>query len=205
MKKQKPELVNLAELARRAHVSPGAVQQFLRKQKTLGSPIPTTTGAHRREKLIDPSHPAIQGYLQNETHQPVNRVGAKPVAGAALEKLKAMTEKKELSAATLREKHIDREFVLQYLDEFLKTEKGELETMVNRVITGLTKQFGPVSRAKLKEVRRILAQPCRDALEMTSHEIEKFKRDTQPRTSTRPVVPASKGKPRGKKSNPLPR
>jgi hypothetical protein len=180
MKKQKMKLVNFVGLAKLANVTPAAVSQVLRKEAARGSPVPVTPGAHRREKLVDLNHPAIQGYLRNQTIQPSNRNGARPPTGAALEKLKAQTEKLELAAGVLREKHIDREFVLRYLDEFLKTEEGELKAMVDRIIDGLDKEFGHIDRAKLKEIKQILDQPCRDALEMTHHEIDKFKRDTQP-------------------------
>jgi hypothetical protein len=117
MKKQKAELVSFADLARRANVTPAAVSQFMRKQAAMGSPIPAVPGAHRREKLVDLSHPLIQGYLKNQTVQPSNRSGGAPPTGAALAKMKAQTEKTELSADVLRKRYVNREFALQYLDK----------------------------------------------------------------------------------------
>ena len=208
-KSKKPELVSFVELARRAHVTPAAVSQFIRKQAATGSPVPTVPGAHRREKLVDLNHPQVQGYLRNQTVQPSNRGGGQPPTDAALEKLRAMTEKTELSAAVLRNKFIDRSFVVQYLDELLKSEERELKAMVDRMLKKIAGEFGPASPSKIKEIKKILDRPCRDALALTRHEVEKFRRDTEPRimkpSGASGAKPPAKGKRNGKKNNPLSR
>ncbi|MDR1287113.1 MAG: hypothetical protein LBK08_05855 [Treponema sp.] len=198
MKKQKAELVTFAGLARRANVTPAAVSQFMRKQAATGSPVPAVSGAHRREKLVDLNHPLIRRYLENQTVQPSNRAGGAPPTCAALAKMKAQTEKTELSAGVLRGKYVDREFALQYLDELFETEKKELEAMVSRIIKQLAEEFGPADTAKIRKIRRTLEQPCNDALGLCRREIEKFRHDTGPRISAgEPAVPAPGGK-RGK-------
>jgi hypothetical protein len=124
-KSQKPEPVNLAEFARRAHVSPSAVQGFLRKQEARGEPVPTVSGAHRKERLVDMNHPAVRRYLQNLTAQPGNRAGVQPPTEAALEKLRAQCEKAELSAAAMRDQYISRDLVLQYIVKRRSAKRGE--------------------------------------------------------------------------------
>lgn len=198
MKKQKPELVNLAELARRAGVGPAAVSQFLRKQEALGSPVPTTPSAHRREKLVDVGHPLIQAYLKNQTVQPSNRGEGQPLTDAALEKLAALTEKTELSAAVLRGRYISRDLVLQAMDELQRIQKRELDAMVDRIVAKLSKEFGPIDNEQLDKIQKVLKRPCDDALELCSREIKKFRDDTKPRNLTAESAPASKRK-HGKK------
>jgi hypothetical protein len=200
-KTTKPEMITLAELARLAGVSQVAAGAFVRRQEEAGAPLVTLAG--RRTKTVDKNNPLIRAYIDNKTGQPVNRSGGrKPPGEAALAKLAAQTEKAELSAAALRARYISRTEALAYLDELLETEKKTLIEMVGRIIEGLTKEFGPVSRAKLREVRRILEQPCGDVITMTRREIEKFRRDTDPRI-TGPGNPAAGGK--HGKNNPLPR
>jgi hypothetical protein len=189
-------MITLAQMAALAGVSKPAATAFIHRQEASGVDLVTISG--RRTKMVNRNDPVVAGYIQNKTAQPGNRAGGTPPSGAALSKLKAQVEKVELSAATLRAKHIDREFVLRYLDKLMETEKLELAAMVDRIIKKLDKEFGPVSNAKTKEIRRIIEQPCEDAMELTRREIEKFRCDTEPRTfAGKPVVPAPKGK-RGK-------
>jgi predicted transcriptional regulator len=208
-KNKKPDLINFAELAKLAGVTAPAVSSFIRKQALAGSPVPVMPGANRREKLIDLNHPLVQGYLKNQTPQPGNRSGAKCATEAALEKLRAMTEKTELSAAVLRNKFIDRSFVAQYLDEFLKSEERELKAMVDRMLKQIAGEFGPVTSAKIKEIRKILERPAADALALTRHEVEKFRCGTEPRimkpSGASGAKPPAKGKRNGKKNNSIPR
>jgi hypothetical protein len=195
MKPKKPELITLAELARLAGVTPQAISVFIRKQEASGVRLTTMTG--RRTKAVDKNNPVISAYIKNVTAQPGNRDG-KPPAQAALSKMLAQIEKIELGAEALRSKYISRDLALAYLDKLLEIKKRELTFMVDRIIDGLNKKFGPVSRAKVKEIRRILQRPCDDVLAMTRHEIEKFRRDTQPWTpAAEPAAPAV-GKKHGK-------
>jgi hypothetical protein len=189
MKKQKPELINLRELARRAGVGPAAVSQFLRKQEALGSPVPTTPGSHRRMKLVDINHPLIQGYLTNQTQRPGGRAGGKPPTDAALAKLKAAVEKAELASDVLRGRYVSRESALAYFDELLAAEQRELGAMVGRIIGGLNKEFGPLDSKQAAEAKVILECPCSDAVKMSRKEIERFVRDTQPRIKADPTPP----------------
>jgi predicted transcriptional regulator len=207
-KNKKPDLINFAELAKLAGVTAPAVSNFVRKQALAGSPVPVMPGANRRERLIDLNHPLVQGYLKNQTPQPGNRSGGKSPTEAVLEKTRAMVEKSELSAAVLRNKFIDRSFVAQYLDELLKSEERELKAMVDRMLKQISKEFGPVTSAKIKEVEKILSRPCVSALALTRLEIEKFRRGTEPRTvktSASSGAKPAKEKRHGKKNNPIPR
>jgi hypothetical protein len=200
MKKQKPELITLAELSRRAGVTSAAVNQFMRKQEARGSPVPTVPGISRREKLVDLNHPLIRGYLQNQTAQPGNRGGGRPPGPAALAKLKAQTEKTELAASVLRGRYLDRGSVLRYLDRLLETEQKELEALTGRILKRIAAEFGPVSGARTREIRRILEQPYRDALEVTGREIERFRRETEPWITEAKPAARKHGK-----NHPLPR
>ncbi|MDR1373656.1 MAG: hypothetical protein LBJ24_01655 [Treponema sp.] len=192
--KKKPELLNFASLARRAGVGPAAISQFMRKQASQGSPIPTVPGKHRRERLVDLNHPAIQGYLKNQTAQPGNRGGGKPPTQAAIEKLRAQTEKTELAADALRAKYIDRSFALEYLNELLETEEWVLAGMVDRILKKISEEFSPTTDRQMAEVRRILEQPCVDAVEMSRREVEKFRRETSAPDYPELTAPARKGK-----------
>jgi hypothetical protein len=194
MKKQKPELVNLAELARKSGVRPCAVSNFLRKQEAQGSPVPAVSGKHRRERLVDLNHPAVQAYLKNQTAQPGNRGHGKPPTQAALAKLQAQAEKIELAASVLRDKYVDRSFTLQYLDKFLETFGRELDLMVGRILQRLSKEFGLVTAGKMPEIKNILRQPCDDVLEMCRREVEKFQKDTAIAGRPELTAPASGGK-----------
>jgi hypothetical protein len=153
--------------------------------------VPTVSGAHRKERIVDMNHPAVRRYLQNLTAQPGNRTGGQPPTEAALEKLRAQCEKAELSAAAMRDRYISRDLVLQYMDELQRTQKRELDAMVSRVLDQLDREFGPLSKAQISEARRVLEQPCADALEMSARYIDQFRRDIMPRTEdTRAAEPA---------------
>jgi hypothetical protein len=202
-KTTEPEMITLAELARLAGVSQVAAGAFVRRREAAGASLVTLAG--RRAKTVDKNHPLIRAYIDNKTGQPVNRHGGgKPPGEAALVKLEAQTEKAELSAAALRARYISRDEAFAYMDELLETEKKELGLMVDRIIEGLTQDFGPVSRAKLREVRRILEQPCGDVITMTRREIEKFRRDAGPRTVISEPANLVPGGQHGK-NNPFPR
>jgi hypothetical protein len=201
-KSKKVEMITLAEMAALAGVSKPAVTAFIHWQEASGVKLVTIAG--RRTKTVDRNNPVVAAYIKNETRQPSNRTEGKPPTDAALAKLKAQVEKDELTAGGLRSKYISRDFALRYLDELLETEKKELSVMINRIVKRLGKEFGSIDAKNKAEVRRILEQPCNDALEMTRREIERFSREVMPRTPPAVSPPASRGK-HDKKSNSLPR
>jgi plasmid maintenance system antidote protein VapI len=202
-KPKKPDMITLAEMASLAGVTPQAISAFIRKQEQSGVSLTTIIG--RRTKTVDRNNPVISAYIKNLTAQPGNRSGSgKPPTQAALEKTLAQIEKIELGADVLRSKYISRNLALAYLDKLLEIKKRELEAMINRILEQLAKEFGPIGRNKIREIRRILQQPCDDVLAMTRYEAEKFRRDTLPQSpSAKPDSPAS-GRKHGKK-NLLPR
>jgi hypothetical protein len=202
MRNPKAEMITLAQMAALAGVSKPAVTNFIHRQEASG--LSLTTIAGRRTKMVDRNHPVIAGYIQNETRQPGNRAGGAPLSEAALEKLAAITEKTELAAAVLRGKYISRDLVLGYLNELQKVQKIELDAMVTRILKRLNKEFGPLSAEQLSKAREVLERPCRDAVELCSREVEKFRNDTKPRTGNPEPALSPKGK-NGKKSNSLPR
>ncbi|MDR0498022.1 MAG: hypothetical protein LBH42_10430, partial [Treponema sp.] len=59
----KPALISLAELARRAGTSRQAVTQWIKLQEKAG--VKLTVPAGRRGKLINPENPLVRNYIAN--------------------------------------------------------------------------------------------------------------------------------------------
>jgi hypothetical protein len=175
-KPKKAEMITLAEMARLAGVSKPAVAAFIHRQEEAGACLVTTSG--RRTKTVDKNNPVISRYIDNKTAQPGNRDGGKPPTQAALEKLKEQTEKQELAAAALRAKYVDRAFALRFLDEVLEMERRELAAMVDRILKQLAAELAPVSPGQMKTARRLLEQPCADALEMSHRIVAQVRKET---------------------------
>jgi DNA-directed RNA polymerase subunit F len=95
--------------------------------------------------------------------------------------MKAQIEKIELAAASQREKYIDRGLALAYFEEFMRWDKEYLDRMVNRIVSDLNKRFKNKDAAITKKITAILQKQVDDALTMARREIERFRRETEPR------------------------
>jgi hypothetical protein len=195
-------MITLAEMAALAGVSKPAATNFIHRQEASGLSLATTAG--RRTKMVDRNHPVIAAYIKNFTAQPGNRAGGAPLSEAALAKLKAQTEKTELSAATLRAQYVDRDSVLRCMDKLQEVQRRELDSMVTRIITRINRELGPLDDKQLDEILKVLKRPCNDAVEISHRYVDQFRRETAPRTLTTEPASAPKGK-NGKKINSLPR
>jgi hypothetical protein len=170
-RKQKKELISLAELARRAGVGRAAITAFVKKNEAAG--LITVFPEGRRNKKVDLHAPAIQAYIQNAGHERGGK--PKPAGEAELRRLKNRLENIRLKNKKLQEKYIGRDYMFEALDKYQEYSGLELHAMIGRVIARLKTQFGLNAKTE-KQVRGILTERVDLALESSAREIAAFKR-----------------------------
>lgn len=171
MKKEKPDLISLAELARQAGVTAPSVTVFVRKQEAAGHLEVISAG--RGRKLVDKNHPAIRDYIQN------TRPGVKsdPVFDEQIRKLENRLRFTRLKTAALREKYMPRDAAFTLMDKYQSASDTELRAMIGRIIARIKKESGVLDAAKESETRALLERAVDDALISGARLIADFKRD----------------------------
>lgn len=184
-KTSKPELISLAELARRANITRAAVSAWIRNRESEGLHLTHASG--RRSKLVDVNHPTVKRYIENPTTgsgRPRGASGPERKSPASTRKLRAQIARLRLQTAALRGRYLSRDAAFLILDKMHNLEAEYFAGFPARVLTHIEKERITISQKARKQVKELIDEALAGAHESTSRIISDFKKQVEHEKTT---------------------
>jgi hypothetical protein len=172
-----PELISLADFARRAGVSRPAVTEWLNVQEEKGFNLRQPSG--RRGKVVDANNPLIAAYINNDNAKGDRKPsgGGKVKSGHSLRKMVNQIEKTELQTVGQRHKYVSAKSILATMDHFLELEEQYFKPLPDQILDRIGKElkikYDPKVRA---ETKKLLDKEIENTLASSRRINERFKK-----------------------------
>jgi AcrR family transcriptional regulator len=184
-KKTGTELVSLAELAKRAGVTRGAVTRFIEKTEKRGVVLAVKMG--RRGKVVDICNPVVKRYLENSGGTSKREHGAESPENRSdnfLRKLEYQTKRLQIQNTLLQEKYISRNAAIALLDELAELEKRLFSGWAGRVLDKIeTEGKIKIPPEKYLKARVLIEETLERVRKTNGRIIDKFRKDTAPKNA----------------------
>ena len=186
-KKSEPELLTLAELARRIGASRSAVSQWVQSQEKAGIIVAVPVG--RRGKMIDINNPIVRRYVQNTAGNSVRSgegAGAENASANTIRKLTYQCKRTELQTALTREKYISLSSVKVFFEKLAEVECEIFTSFPDKVIKRVEAELKlKLPQDTKKKAAELLQTAVGSCLESTYRLIKEFERKNAPKAATK--------------------
>jgi predicted transcriptional regulator len=186
-KKAEPDLLTLAEMARRIGTSRSAVSQWVQSQARADVILAVPMG--RRGKMIDINNPIVRRYVQNSAGNSVRAgdgASAENASANTIRKLTYQCKKTELQNTITREKYISLDSVKIFFEKLGEVECEIFSTFPDRVIKRVEAELKlKLPQDTKKKAAELLQTAVGSCLESTYRLIKEFERKNAPKAATK--------------------
>jgi len=175
-----PDMVSLAELARRAGVTRQAVTSWVKQQEAHGIRLVQLSG--RCGKIIDANDPLVTCYIKNVKNAACpHGKDAGEKSDNSLRKLQWRVEKIQLENEALRKKYLPTSCVIALLEQYLKLGDEAFKDFPERVLSRIERELNcTVTPESRREATKLIRDALASAHAANKRTVDDFKRKYAP-------------------------